>query len=184
MSAKIYALLIFGSMDHALLYSKYHLTDIPFMFRSNITKEIEETSKHLISSTRKGNYYRITEKILNYEFVIYGSTINHNIIIITDSTYPQRTAYQLLTSIHEITIDKPKLDFLFVQYQDPKTVDKLTLVQTQLDETKVVLYESLNKLQLRESELKNLIDKTDQLVTDSAEFSRVARDYNRCCQIL
>jgi hypothetical protein len=197
---KIYALLIFDT-DQKLVYKNFELSDFSFFIRSNIMKEIEETSKNLISIAEKNSQYRINEKIANYEFTIYSNISSNDrstlygssssskmgiisCIIITNKEYPTQTAYQLMNHLTTISINKINLDQLFVQYQNPKEVDKLFRLQAHLDETRVILLDSLNKLHERHENLKNLSERTENLVSESVKFQDTSKDLNRCCVVM
>lgn len=180
---KIYAMLIFD-LNQNLIYRNYNLSDFSILVRSNITNEIEITTKQLISNTKLGSYYKINEKILNCELVIYGSTFDQYCIIITNPPYPTQTAYQLLNTIKTEKVNKTKFDAVFIEYQNSQNVDKLYQMQSHLDETKVILVESLSKLHERGAELKDLQTRTNNMVAESQKFVVITEDLNRCCIIL
>lgn len=185
--SKIYAMLIFD-LNRNLTYRNYNLSDFSILLRSKISNEIEVIAKELISSTKPGSYYKINEKILNYEFVIYGSTpdqfSDQYCIIITNPSYPTQTAYQLLNTIKTEKVNKTKFDAVFIEYQNSQNVDKLYQMQSHLDETKVILLESLSKLHDRGDELKDLQIRTNNMVAESQKFVDISHDLNRCCTIL
>lgn len=180
---RLYSLLIFDS-KYNLEYSNHNLNDFNFIIRSNIKKEIETFSKELIRHVKQNSYYKINEKIGEgaYEFTIYGNTINNYCIIITNKEYPQSTAFQLLSCLKTIKSHKNIAD-LFIQYQNPFEADKLLKIRHEIDETKIILLDSLDKLREREADLKELLDKTDNLNAEAITFTHEARKLNRCCHL-
>jgi hypothetical protein len=178
---KLYSLLTFDS-KYNLEYSNHSLNDFNFIIRSNIKKEIETFAKELVHHVKQNSYYRIDEKIGENEFTIYGMTIDNYRIIITNKEYPQSTAFQLLNCLKGISSHK-NINELFVQYQNPFEADKLLKIRHEIDETKIILLDSLDKLREREEDLKALLDKTDNLSADAITFNIEARKLNRCCHL-
>lgn len=192
---KLYSLLIFDS-NYKLVHSKYNLDDFSFVFRYNIKKTIESFTNDLIHKTEQNTYYKITDKIGDYNFTIYGSTFNDFCIIITDNEYPQSTAFQLLNELkmkkHDSlsdnkvnsnsknNLDVQKIDNMFVQYQDPLEVDKLLKLKNTVDEVKIILLDSLDKLIERDDELNSLIERSGKLETDSFRLRNRTKELN-CC---
>lgn len=183
MSTPVYAVLIFNN-QHVLTYSQYDLTEFNTFIRSKMTQVIEEVAQQLLSTVQKDHYYGITETIMTHQVKIYGSTFDRYCIVITKSAYPDHVAFQLLQQLRDNNITSyGYIDRLVAQYQDVKNVDKLAQIQSHLDTTKVLLFDSLDKLHQRQVELNELVDKTDQLVRDSEDFRIRINNYNRCCKL-
>jgi hypothetical protein len=179
---KLYCLLIFD-VDYKLTYSKHNLDDFSFIFRHSIKKFIESFANDLVRQTKVDNYYKINDKIDEHEFTIYGSTFNNVCIIITNKDYPQSTAFQLLYSLKNtgVVLDNKKIDELFIQYQNPIEVDKLLKLKITVDEVKIILLDSIDKLCDREEELNSLVDRSNKLADNSIKFKYETEKLNRCC---
>ena len=65
--------------------------------------------------------------------------------------------------------------WLRVRSQDPAAADKLTRIQRDLDETKVVLHKT---------KLDALVDKSSDLSLASQMFYKQARKTNSCCKMM
>lgn len=78
----------------------------------------------------------------------------------------------------------PSLEKVLNMYQDPKTVDKLTALRSDIEETKVVLHQTINSLIEREGKLQDLMDKTNDLSFHSKEILKKSKGLNSCCTIL
>eukprot|EP00835_Amoeboradix_gromovi_P006570 NODE_800_length_4111_cov_0.200598.p4 type:complete len:127 gc:universal NODE_800_length_4111_cov_0.200598:2129-1749(-) len=63
-------------------------------------------------------------------------------VCITDQQYPSRVAFHLLTK----ALSSNDLDALLKEYQKPEQVDQLLNVQKELDDTKVVLHDTINSV--------------------------------------
>jgi hypothetical protein len=100
------------------------------------------------------------------------SDTHHFTVAITCREYPSDVARRLIANIR--TCDAKRLRELMVSYQDPK-VDKLHAISMQLEETKCVVYESIDKLFSRGEKLEELVEKTDKLSQETKTFYRKAR---------
>ena len=72
-----------------------------------------------------------------------------------------------------------------LSYQDPAQADALCRVQKELDETKVVLHQTLEGLLNRGEKLDDLVSRSDMLSQSSKAFYTTARKTNSwCCTIM
>lgn len=71
-----------------------------------------------------------------------------------------------------------------VMPQDPAQADKLTKIQRDLDETKVVLHKTIESMLERGEKLENLVDKSSDLSLASQMFYKQARKTNSCCKMM
>ena len=179
---KFYALLVYDE-NHKLTYSNYNLDDFFFFYKSKMQEAIEIFSKELIKNVKLNSYYKITDHIqgLNLDIVIYGLSTNRYYIAITDLTYPRRVAFDLLNTLKNGNLKSIEIDDLFISYQNPNQHDKILLTRQELDETKLILLDSLDKLLERGESLDELVDKAKNLSATSALFKKKATDLNSCC---
>ena len=56
-------------------------------------------------------------------------------------------------------------------------------VQTELEETKVVLHKAIDSVLQRGERLDDLVEKSDQLSSSSKMFYKQARKTNSCCNV-
>lgn len=68
--------------------------------------------------------------------------------------------------------------------QDPAQADKLTKIQRDLDETKIVLHKTIESMLERGEKLENLVDKSSDLSLASQMFYKQARKTNSCCKMM
>ena len=66
-------------------------------------------------------------------------------------------------------------------YQDPRKADKLTAIQTQLDDVKDVMQTNIEGLMQRGETLDSLMAKSDDLGIASVQFYKQAKKANSCC---
>jgi len=177
---KLYALLIYSDV-YKLSYSNYNLDDFFFMYRPQIKSTIEKIADKMIRLTKPDTYYKINETVDETPIVIYGRTSNGYCIVITDPDYPPHTIFKLFNELEIPNMKSESKDKLFDAYQIPANVDKLCAIRQELDESKIILLDSINRLFDRGAQLDGLVDRTEQLRIESEILRDDAEDMNRCC---
>jgi len=175
----IYSLLIF---DHSrtLAQSSYCLDDFWAIYRPKIKSIIEETAFNIIQKdfSANGSVLKISETIQDTNIVIYCLVNDGYFIAITKPEYPQRAAYKLLDKLRTTT-DHIQIDNLIHNDQP----DQITLLQNELDETKIIIMDSLEKLIDRGDSLDALALKVDALHDASRVFVDDTKKMNSCCTL-
>lgn len=121
-------------------------------------------------------------------------------VLIADHEYPQRVAHTLLTKVlddftakipaslwptgSEDSIEFPTLRAYLAKYQDPREGDALTKIQDDLDETKIILRNTIEAVLDRGEKLDDLVEKSAQLSYQSKAFYKTAKKTNACCSFL
>jgi len=78
----------------------------------------------------------------------------------------------------------PSLQNLINQYQKPSEVDKISLINKDIDETKDIISKSIDQLLSNEENLQVLAQKSEDLSIQSKLFLKQTKEMNRCCEIL
>jgi len=115
-----------------------------------------------------------------------------------DKEYPTRVAFSLITKEletyeqnmgtnwrtinNDIDSEPQYLKDDIVHYQNPRDADKLTAIQSQLDEVKDVMHTNIEQLMQRGETLDSLMAKSDDLNTASVQFYKQAKKANSCCK--
>lgn len=121
-------------------------------------------------------------------------------VLIADHEYPQRVAHTLLTKVmDDFTLKVPKelwpttaencadfspLPAYLAKYQDPREGDALTRIQDDLDETTIILKNTIEAVLDRGEKLDDLVEKSNQLSYSSKTFYKTAKKTNSCCTFL
>ena len=106
--------------------------------------------------------------------------------IICDKNYPQLVVKEVLLKIvhEEITDLLQTLDLM----QNPSNVSKLHKTKETLEDTKGILFKSLDQMLERGESIDSLLEKTDELSDSSKLFMKNAKKMNSCwnnwCSIL
>ena len=120
-------------------------------------------------------------------------------VALVDAEYPQRVAQALINKVlDDFSLRYPKnvwsqplaapafpeLKGHLDKFQDPSAADSLTRVQRDLDETKIILHDTMQKILDRGEKLDDLVAKSEDLSMGSKSFYKAARKTNSCCVIL
>lgn len=81
---------------------------------------------------------------------------------------------------HGFDADFPELKKLLVDCQDPTKVDKVLKVHAQIDQTKAVMYKTIDSLLDRGCKLDDLVHRSDDLTARSKAFYDTAKSTNAC----
>jgi hypothetical protein len=181
----LYSLLIYDD-QYDLKHSNYNLDNFFIIYRSNIKDSIEHISAKIISLNKRTGLYRINENIYEKNFTIYIRAFDkYNILVLSNEHYPQSTVLNLfhaLRSPQDLT--KRNINDIFKSYQNPRYVDKIYSIRQEINENKIILLDSIDKLLEREEKLDELICKTEKLQVESFALRKEAEELNKCCIIL
>lgn len=179
---KLYVILLYDS-DKTLIKSTYNLKDFFFLYRTTIQSNIEQLSKDCLPHIQPSMIYNVKDIVEDIAIIIYGYYLvdNRYIIIITNLYYPRYVTYQLLTTLkicHSLNVET-----IFQTYQNPYEVDKLLQLDRELDETKTIILDSVQKLLDRGESIQDIIDRTQVLEDSSKTFLIKSKKLN-CCILL
>ena len=80
-------------------------------------------------------------------------------------------------------IEFPQLANALTTAQDPARYDQIIKIQNELDDTTVVLHQTIDNLLERGEKLDNLVERSDDLSRQSKMFYKQARKTNSCCVV-
>lgn len=155
-------------------------------------------SKTVAERTKPAERAVVEEK--DYKFHAFAKSNSLCAIAITEQSYPDLVAQQLLSKIMDefesahpyssyssstvSTMSMPSLSTYVVQYQNSDEVDSIGKVQRELDETKQVLHKTIESLLERGEKIDNLVQKSDDLSAQSKMFYTQAKKQNSCCIVM
>lgn len=129
---------------------------------------------------------------------VYVRSDNLAAVLIADHEYPQRVAHTLITKVLDDFTQKVPIEFwatgtessinftllpaYLAKYQDPREGDALTKMQDDLDETKIILKNTIEAVLDRGEKLDDLVNKSEQLSFQSKAFYKTAKKTNSCCK--
>uniref|UniRef100_A0A8C8H207 YKT6 v-SNARE homolog n=1 Tax=Oncorhynchus tshawytscha TaxID=74940 RepID=A0A8C8H207_ONCTS len=208
---KLYSLSVLhkGATKSNLLKSAYDLSSFSFFQRSSVQEFMTFTSALIVERSAHGSRASVKEQGYSYnsyplppEYLCHVYVRNDSLsaVVIADSEYPQRVAFTLLDKVLEEfsrqvdsidwpsgnpeTINYKALDIHLAKYQNPREADAMTKVQAELDETKIILHNTMESLLERGEKLDDLVQKSEHLGNQSKAFYKTARKQNSCCEVM
>lgn len=128
---------------------------------------------------------------------VYVRADNLAAVLIGDHEYPNRVAHTFITKVlddftakvpaeqwregNESNIDFSQLPPMLAKYQNPNQADALTKIQEDLDETKIILKNTIEAALDRGEKLDDLVQKSEDLSVQSKAFYKTAKKTNACC---
>jgi synaptobrevin family protein YKT6 len=196
-----------GSSKHPIIIAS-HSEDgnswFGWLYKNTLQEFLQFFAKLLTERTPVGTRCQVTKD--NFVGYVHPRSNGLSVVLVTDSEYPSRVAFNLLRKttldfediyqkdqqdIDKCTTDwelnkryQPMLQQLVQQHQDPVKADKILQVKKDLEDTKEVLNKALDSLMQRGEKLEDLVSKTDMLTTESKEFYKKSAEANSCCNIL
>ena len=76
------------------------------------------------------------------------------------------------------------MDVWIKQFQDPKEVDKLEKLKSELEEVEKIVHKNMDDLMKRDEDLNKLMEKSQDVSKLSLDFYKNAKKTNkRCCSL-
>lgn len=155
-------------------------------------------SKTIVERTQVATRQSVKQDV--YMCHVYVRADNLGAVLIADHEYPQRVAHTFITKVlddftakvpcelwataSENGVDFAVLPAYLAKYQDPREGDALTRIQDDLDETKIVLQNTIEAVLERGEKLDDLVEKSQQLSFQSKTFYKTAKKTNSCCSYI
>ena len=184
-----------GEDSAHVLKAGHDLSSFGFFQRSSVQEFLTFTAKILAERTQVGERASVKEgEYMCHAYVRSDSLVG---ICFSDQEYPNRVAHTLLAKILEdFTAQVPRsqwpegkevegysgpLEVHLKKYQNPAEADPMMKVQTELDETKIILHNTIEQVLNRGEKLDDLVFKSEGLSMQSKTFYKTARKTNACC---
>ena len=151
-------------------------------------KEINQIFNKLCKSPNKklDERNKITSKDENYYFTFTKPDLIYIILAHTD--YPERYIFELIQKINEENIPtmvndetrelnpsgRQALKQLIDTYQDPKNINRLSDIQTDLDSIQVDMKKNINKMVESVEDVNDLQNKSAQLKMETSDYQKNA----------
>ncbi|VDN54947.1 unnamed protein product [Dracunculus medinensis] len=196
---KLFSILIFHKTSDSkvkCLKSAFDLTSFSFFQRSSVQEFMSFTGKLLVE--RSATPSRSSVKENDYYCHTFVREDGLSAVCITDSEYQSRVAFTLLRRVLDdfaskvpsfqlVQIKNEKdclytgLPELLTKWQNPREADAMTRVQEEVEETKVVLHNTIQSVLDRGEKLDDLVAASEGLSNQSKLFYTQARKMNKCC---
>jgi len=177
------------------LKAAHDLQSFSYFQRSTVKEFMVFTGSVIVDRSSKGSRASVKEQ--DYMCHVYVHQNGLSGVAVCDKDYPQRVAFNMLnklvddfaaevsaasyTSSDPNTYTFDKCQTFLEKYQNPSEADPMMKVQTELDETKVIVYDTIEKVLQRGEKLDDLVAKSEHLGTTSKAFAKTAKKTNACC---
>jgi len=184
-----------GETAAQILKAGWDLSSISFFQRGTAQDFITFTSKILVERTGVGARQSVKEA--EYMCHVFVRADKLAVVCVSDHEYPPRVAHTMMqrcsedfagqiqpgewTSGQEVTGFNGQLEVYLNKFQDPTQSDAMSRLQSDLDETKIVLHSTIEAVLQRGEKLDDLVDKSEALSMQSKAFYKTARKTNSCC---
>lgn len=180
------------------LKSANDLSSFGFFQRNSVQEFMKFTSQILVERTPAPTRTSVREQ--EYMCHVYVRSDKLAATIISDHEYPHRVAHTLLNKVLENfasqvpaasweteienSVAFSGLEGYLTKYQNPVEADAMTKIQADLDETKIILHNTIEAVLERGEKLDDLVAKSEDLSSQSKAFYKTARKANSCCILL
>lgn len=184
------------------LNSVSELSFIGYFSRSSVLEMFNFFARTFASNSTLTVGARTSVKQQGYFCHLYVSPMGVTAVCFTDEEYPARVAFgylaklcedvaqatggQLPTSTEDNCLSsfQVKHEALLKQFQDPSQADQLTKIMHELEQTKLVLHETIEAALERGQKIDALVDKSNDLSGSSKMFYKTAKKQNQCCTFM
>eukprot|EP00163_Fabomonas_tropica_P005856 TRINITY_DN15499_c0_g1_i2.p1 TRINITY_DN15499_c0_g1~~TRINITY_DN15499_c0_g1_i2.p1 ORF type:complete len:199 (+),score=42.82 TRINITY_DN15499_c0_g1_i2:218-814(+) len=168
-------------------------------FQKNSVKEFATfITRTVAQRTQTGTRQSITHK----EWVVHSYARHDGLVgcVIADQEYPSRVAFSLIakfldefsdkyqatwtSAVTDLSMPLPELDTSLQKYQNPAEADQITRLQSDLDEVKETVMQTMDALLERGQKLDTLVSKSEDLSMQSKVFYKTAKKQNQCCSMM
>ncbi|KAK3094328.1 hypothetical protein FSP39_000361 [Pinctada imbricata] len=167
------------------LAASHDLASFGYFQRSSVKEFMDFTCKIIVERTATSSRSSVKEQ--EYICHVYCRSDSLAAVVIADHDYPQRPAHTLLNKVlddfssivpksqwtpaksSEVQFTTELSDYL-QRYQDPEQADAMTKIQSELDETKIILYNTIDQVLQRGEKLDDLVVSAEGLSMQSKAF--------------
>lgn len=173
---KVYSVSNIG-LDDKFTRHLVNLTIIGYFQRTQFIEFTKFTSRTVVDRVGYGRH-----SVTKGEFVVhvFKSHSGLTAAMITDKEYPERVAQAyLFDNINNG--DNTVIDWNVIQ--DPVKFDRITRVQSDLNDTMLILHNTIEGILERGERLNDLVERSSDLSVQSKIFYKTARKNNSCCVV-
>merc|ERR1712086_459585 len=183
----IYSISIFfRQADKAhVLSRREELSSFSFLWRSKVAEFVRFGSRQAAQHVDAGAYESIVPDEQNdkLQYVCHSNGSADGLFVatmVTDMDYPARTVYPISK---DLDLDFPPLAEFLANYQDPQSADVAFQIMQDLDQTKEVMYKTIDQVIKRGESLESIMSKSEDLSGASMKFYKTSKK-TKCCTIL
>ncbi|CAF1301994.1 unnamed protein product [Rotaria sordida] len=183
-----------------ILQDEFNLESFGYFQRHHIRQILVFSARTVTERTALGVRQSVTfDEHLNGMVHVFVRPDGLASVTISDNEYPQRVAYNLLSKVmndfsnlyppaswsqmEKKTDRLASLSELLKKYQNPQEADLLMSLEKDIDDTKVVLINTIEKLLERGENIDKLLQQSKDLSDVTKGFAETAKKTNKCCNL-
>lgn len=188
-----------GKEGPVILTSAKELSSFSYFQRSSMGEMFTFFSRTFANNKALAPGARTSVKQQGFQCHMYVSPFGVTAVCFADDEYPARVAFGYLSRLCEVFAEstggkvpasnddncasafQATHTKLLVQFQDPSQADQLTRIMNELEQTKLVLHETIEAALERGQKIDDLIVKSNDLSGSSKMFYKTAKKQNQCC---
>ena len=181
---KLYSLIIYN-LQKELVYSFFNLGDIFILYRYKVKSLILDIAQNTLNILDQHILYKVNEDLNGHLIKVFCHLDGYYYIIISDDEYEDKILYQMLLDLKSNDLDRHSINLLCKDYNDnPQKHDKIKNINDDINETKVIMLNSIDKLLERGEKLDEINKRTEELRQISIDFNNKSIKMNSCCMIV
>lgn len=159
----------------AVLDKSFNLDSFSIFYKYTIKEFITFTCKELVKNVEN----KVVDEDKNVVFYInHISSIHY--ILVCDLEYPEYVAFGILHKMN----DNLNPEYIIKHFQKPEDADSLYRSKKTLDETVVVIQNTITKVLERGENIDRLVQESEDLGIASKMFYQKAKEQNKCCVVM
>lgn len=200
---KLFGILIMASPpelpDAVICSSAIDVSSFGFFQRSSAQEFMIFVSRTVAKRTQPFSKVQLQQE----PHVIFAQASGDGLVAVAvcDNEYNARVAFTMLGQVlqdfqqtfrgkyqrpvGDNFIQWPELQNTLTKYQNPEEADKILKIKKEIEETKVIMYDAIDKILERGEKIDNLVQKSDDLGMASKSFYTQAKKTNSgCCSVM
>jgi len=191
-----------GKEGPIILSSAKELSSFSYFQRSSVNEMFTFFARTFANNSNLAVGARTSVKQQGFQCHMYISPAGVTAVCYADDEYPARVAFGYLSKLCEdfsqatggqlpastedncVSLFQAAHTKLVVQFQDPSQADQLTRIMNELEQTKLVLHETIEAALERGQKIDDLIVKSNDLSGSSKMFYKTAKKQNQCCTFM
>lgn len=160
-----------------LIVLPFTLTILVYLRSDNLAAVLIADHEYPGTPTHEGSRWK---EILMTHFRFSGR-VAHTLVTKIMDDFAAKVSSDQWPNGTEQTINFTQLPAYVARYQDPREADPLTKMQEDLDETKIILRNTIEQVLVRGEKLDDLVSQSEELSAQSKAFYKTAKKTNSCC---
>lgn len=175
----VYSIIKIDTIDSRIVQEQFNLESYSIFSRGTIKKIIRVMVKEVAERTKETKMMEIREKINDTDEIkiLTQKREQMRVIIITDRQYNSLIGQKLLGEAFKVN----DYERLIKEYKNWEEQDVIKKIEDELEKCNMIVVEGLSQILERGESLSDLVDKSENLSSQTKLLFKTAKKRNRCC---